>query len=516
MLRTALIVTCLSWLSEATARAEVRPHALFSDNMVLQQGMKVPIWGRADDGEAVTVSFQGQKVKALASDGNWMVRLDSLKSGGPFEMTIAGKNTIKLKNVLVGEVWIASGQSNMEWPAMLTSHPRQTVEDSANPMIRLFTVPHTPSTKLLHEVKGKWVECGPATVGGFSAVAYFFGRDLQKARNVPAGLIHSSWGGTVAEAWTSRKTLESYPELKGLVDHGDQLVRDYPKEQDRYLHAIQDYTAEAERMRKADKLITGAPPLLPGNPANNPNVASNLYNGMIAPLQPYAFRGVIWYQGESNVGRAQQYQVLFPALIKDWREHWAEGDFPFLFVQLAPFQAVVKEPQESAWAELCEAQLLTTARVPNTAMAVITDVGHPYDIHPRQKAPVGARLALAARALAYGEQIECSGPVYESMTVEGNRAILSFTHAEGGLVAKGGPLVGFTIAGEDHKFVNAEAVIQDGKVVASSSNVAKPVAVRFGWANHPVVNLWNKAGLPASPFRTDRTGHNPSPKNSKS
>jgi sialate O-acetylesterase len=502
---TLLATVILVALAGPQARADVKPHALIGDNMVLQQGMKVPIWGTADDGEQVTVRFQGQEVSTTAKDGTWMVRLDHLKAGGPFEMTISGKNTIAIKNVLVGEVWIASGQSNMEWPVSLTDDARDTLEHSKNPMIRLFTVAKTPSPTPQKNVRGSWVECGPATVPSFSAVAYFFGRDLQKARNVPVGLIHSSWGGTVAEAWTSREGLEAVPELKGLADHQAALLRDYPKQQDRYLHALQDYVAVAERSRNAGKLIEGPPPLFPPSPSHNANGASNLYNGMIAPLQPYAIRGAIWYQGESNVGRAKQYQTLFPVMIKDWRERWSEGDFPFLFVQLAPFQPIVKEPQESAWAELCEAQLLTSMRVPQTAMAVITDVGDEYDIHPRKKAPVGNRLALAARALAYGEKIEYSGPVYDAMTVEGNKAILRFKQTEGGLVARDGPLHGFTVAGEDHKFVHAQAEIRADTVVVWSDMVARPTAVRFGWANYPVVNLWNKAGLPASPFRTDRS-----------
>jgi sialate O-acetylesterase len=279
-------------------------------------------------------------------------------------------------------------------------------------------------------------------------VLYYFGRDLQKALNVPVGLIHSSWGGTPAERWTSAPTLDKAPDLKG--------------------------------------------------PKN-----SDLYNGMIAPLQPFAIKGVTWYQGESNADRYGQYQALFSAMIKNWRDDWKQGEFPFLFVQLAPWQAIDKEPKDSAWAELREAQLLTMLHCPKTAMAVITDVGDEKDIHPREKAPVGERLALAARAIAYGEAIEYSGPVYESMKVEGNKAILRFTHLGGGLVAKDGPLTGFTIAGADHKFHPAKAEIRDTTVVVACDQVDQPVAVRFGWANYPVVNLWNKAGLPASPFRTD-------------
>jgi sialate O-acetylesterase len=470
----------LDWQVPA-ATAAVKVHALFSDGAVLQQGMPVPVWGTADEGEKVTVRFQNQEVSATAKkNGRWKVTLEKLTAGGPFEMTIAGTNTIEVKNVLVGEVWIASGQSNMQWPVRLSAHAKETIAEAKNPMIRLFTVAMHPAAKPLHNLHATstvptvWKECDSSTIPNFSAVAYFFGRDLQKDLNVPVGLIHTSWGGTVAEAWASRPTLEANPELKGLVDSHAKYLEEFAK----------DTTHDAKKF-------------------GNPNIASVLYNGMIAPLIPYAIRGAIWYQGESNAGRAYQYRTLFPTMIEDWRKNWKQGDFPFLFVQLAPFQKIVKEPEESAWAELREAQLLTTKTLANTAMAVITDVGDPKDIHPQKKAPVGARLALAAEALAYGKKIEYSGPVYESMKVEGNKAILSFSHLGGGLEAKDGPLEGFTIAGEDHKFHNAEAVIQGHHVVVSSSQVDKPAAVRYGWCNCPVVNLWNKAGLPASPFRTD-------------
>jgi len=429
--------------------AAVKTPAFISDGMVLQRGMKVPVWGTADPGERVTVHFQGQKAQATAGqDGTWTVRLHELKAGGPFEMTIQGRNKLHLRNVLVGEVWVCSGQSNMEMAVAGSANAPEVIARSGDPMLHLFTVPHASTPSPARDVKGSWGECGPKTVPGFSAVAYFFGRDLRKALGVPVGLIHTSVGGTPAEQWTSASALKAHPELRGL----------------------------------------------PG---------SGLYNGMIAPLIPYAIRGVIWYQGESNAGRAVQYQTLFPAMIKDWRARWGEGDFPFLFVQIAPWQKIRKEPGDSAWAELREAQRLTSLEVPNTAMAVITDVGDEIDIHPKQKSPVGGRLALAARALAYGQKGEYSGPVYAGMKVEGGKAVLSFRHQGGGLVARGGRPEGFTVAGADHRFVNAKAEIHGDKVAVWSPHVKHPVAVRFGWADYPVVNLWNKAGLPASPFRTD-------------
>jgi len=482
--------------------AAVKPHALISESMVLQAGMKVPIWGTADDGEKVTVRLQGQEVSATAKDGKWLVHLEELKAGGPFEMTIAGSNTIHFKNVLVGEVWICSGQSNMEWPVSLSAEPEKTIKQSKNPMIRLFTVPKKPTSAPVHHITGDWQECSPATIGRFSAVAYFFGEHLQKARQVPVGLIHTSWGGTPAESWTSLPALEAEPSLKYLAEQQIRVLGGYPQSIDKYIAALTKYRQEISQI-DATKHDLPSPAAPPANPARNAWDASTLYNGMIAPLIPYGIRGAIWYQGESNAGRASEYRTLLPAMIKNWRTDWQQGDFPFLIVQLAPFTKILPEPGESDWAELREAQLHTTQVLPNAAEAVITDLGSESDIHPRWKEPVGSRLALAARALAHGEKIEYSGPIYESLRVEGSNAIVSFQHVGGGLVAKEGTLTGFTIAGADRKFVKADAEIHGDQVIVRSPKVESPVAVRFGWANYPVVNLWNKAGLPATPFRTD-------------
>jgi sialate O-acetylesterase len=518
--KTAIVwfmASCLVWAHGPTAQGAVKPHTLFSDGMVLQQGMKTPIWGTAEDNERVTVQFQDQEVSTTAKDGKWMVRLENLKAGGPFEMTIAGNNTIRIKNVLVGEVWICSGQSNMEFPVSACANAKDAVADSKNPMIRLFMVPHRTGFAPRHSLKGDWKECGPDTIGGFTAVGYFFGRDLQKALGVPVGLIETSWGGTLCEAWTSRRALERHPDFKDLAARDVQAWEQYAQTLKKYEEARQhseetpadteggkspgNPSPRADR-RKGTKPTNGAP-RPPVNPAYDPNVPSSLYNGMLAPLIPYGIRGAIWYQGESNAGRAYQYRTLFPNMIRNWREDWGQGDFPFLFVQLAPWMEIVKEPQESSWAELREAQLLTSLHVPHTGMAVITDVGDEKDIHPRQKEPVGARLALAAVAIAYKRPVAYSGPVYESMKLEGDKAVLTFKHVGGGLMAKDGPLMGFAIAGEDRKFVSAQAEVRGNEVIAWSPKVSRPVAVRYGWANYPLGNLWNKDSLPASPFRTD-------------
>lgn len=499
--RTVLSLALLPLFCVA-ARADVKPHALFTDNCVLQQASIVPVWGAAADGEKVTVEFQGQKQSAVAENGKWMVKLRPLRAGGPFRMKISGRNAIVINNVLVGEVWLASGQSNMEWSLDKTVNAEEVMAAATHPRIRLFTVPRNPQDAPATEVAADWSECTPASVKKFSAVAYYFARSLQQSRNgVPIGLIHSSFGGTQSEAWTSRQTFESAPAFAVARSRYAKAVADYPEAKLKFQTRLVEWEREAALAKDQGK---PAPPRpgAPYGPENN-NRPAGLYNGMIAPLVPYAIRGVIWYQGESNRGRAYEYREIFPLMIRDWRSAWGQGDFPFLFVQLAPYLKIESEPKDSDLAELREAQTLAARRVPHTAVVVVTDVGEEDDIHPRQKAPVGERLATAARAVAYGEKIEYSGPLYAKMKIEGGRALISFEHVGGGLVAKGGKLTGFTIAGDDGKFVPAEALIEGDRVVVFSSRVPAPVAVRFGWANYPVVNLWNKADLPASPFRTD-------------
>jgi sialate O-acetylesterase len=469
-----LILTLL--LAASAPRAEVSLHPLFSDHMVLQQGIPAPVWGTAAAGEEVTVSFAGQKKSARAgADGRWMVKLDPMKPGGPHEMTIG---TVTLKNVLVGEVWVCSGQSNMEWSVKASKNAPEEIAAAAFPLIRLFTVPKKPADTPQRDVVGSWKECSPESVPGFSAVGYFFGRELHKARNIPIGLIHTSWGGTAAELWTSRRVLEADPEFKPMIEQQEARMKAF---------------AEASEKAKAEGKAS------PKKPGPGP---TQLYNGMIAPLLPYAIAGAIWYQGESNAGRAKQYQKLFPAMIKNWRDDWGQGDFPFLFVQLANFMKRKPEPAESNWAALREAQTMTLS-LPKTGMAVIIDIGDEKDIHPRNKQDVGKRLALAARHVAHGEDLVYSGPMYDSMKVEGNKARIAFKHVGGGLEARGDRLAGFSIAGEDKAFVWAEAKIEGNAVVVWSDKVEKPAAVRYGWADNPECTLYNKEGLPASPFRTD-------------
>jgi sialate O-acetylesterase len=509
-------------LAAFRAHAEVKLHGLFTDHMVLQRDATAPVWGWADDGEPVTVEFRGKKVSTTAKGGAWMVKLGKLKAGGPDELKVTGKNTITLKNVLVGEVWIASGQSNMEWPLRASFHAQEDILPANNPNLRLYTVPKLKANEPVKNVDSAWKETAPGSVSNFSAVAYYFGLKLQKDLGVPVGMIHTSWGGSPAEVWIRE------PVLAANADYKRDILDAYPAQQKKFEEAVAQFEKEQAEAKSEGKAFTKRRP----SPGWKP---CELYNGMIAPLIPYAIKGAIWYQGESNAGRAHEYRTLFPDMITNWRKDWGQGDFPFLEVQLAPFLAIKDEPGESTWAELREAQLLATKVLPKVGMAVITDVGDPKDIHPIWKKPVGERLELAARAIAYRERINYSGPVYRSMKVKEDKAVLSFDHVgeglggmqihldkvpgaenAGGITVKHNsekgwnnfPLAGFAIAGEDRKFVWAKAEVEGNKVVVSSPQVPKPVAVRYGWADCPVVNFVCSPGfqqpvLPASPFRTD-------------
>ncbi|MCE9519344.1 MAG: sialate O-acetylesterase [Verrucomicrobia bacterium] len=519
---TKLAALALAVLASGSLFAEVKPNPLFTDGAVLQRGQAVPVWGTARDGEKVTVEFGTQKVSTTAANGTWSVSLKPLTAGGPFTMKITGDNVVTVNNLLVGEVWVCSGQSNMEFKFSGTATAKEEAPKAAYPKIRMFTVTKKISIKPQTEAVGKWVECAPETVGGFSAVGYFFARDLFLKLGVPVGMIHTSWGGTPAQAWTSIEGFGNAPELKGYVDGAHAALASYsaaddnPAKQAEYLaakkvwdenvgkafnEATKTWTAAAAAAKAAGQPIppkpapSSPPPKAPANLKGSAGSPTVLYNGMIAPIIPYAIKGAIWYQGESNAGQAKQYRTLFPAMIADWRAKWKQGDFPFLFVQIAPFNG---QPPE-----IREAQFLTLSQSKNTAMAVTTDVGNAGNIHPTQKEPVGQRLALAARALAYDDKIEYSGPLYASMTAQGSKITINFTHTGGGLVAKDGELKGFTIAAADGKFVPAKAEIKGNSVVVSADGVTDPKAVRYGWANVPDVNLFNKEGIPASPFRTD-------------
>lgn len=503
--RSAWIGAVGCWLLfAASAAADVRLARIFSDHAVLQQRKPVPIWGTASPGEKVTVEFRGQKVNTVANDdGEWHVTLKPMSAGGPFQMTVRANNTIVLHDVLVGEVWICSGQSNMEWPVAWSQNAEQEIAQANHPQIRLFMVPKAVSDRPLKDLNGgAWQLCTPETVRNFSAVGYFFARELHRALKVPVGMIQSAWGGTPAESWTSKPTLMANPSLRYLLENWRRAEISYPQTLENYQRQLTEWEKAAAQARAEGKPEPKKPDP-PQDPRTNPWKPAGLFNAMIAPIVPYAIQGAIWYQGESNAGRAYEYRLLFPTMIRDWREAWAQGDFPFLFVQLANFMAVKPEPGESAWAELREAQLMTLS-LPNTGMAVAIDIGDANDIHPRNKQDVGKRLALNALAIAYGKKMVYSGPIYERMKREGSAIRLYFQHVDGGLTTPNGePLKGFAIAGADRRFVWAEARIEGSTVVVSSPQVPEPVAVRYAWADNPVCNLYNKAGLPASPFRTD-------------
>lgn len=504
-----LVLLCTAlWLIPETAAAAVKLPALISDNMVLQSGVEVPIWGTANPSERVSVTLGSAHAATTAdNNGRWKVQIGPLQPGGPLDMTVAGTNTIVVHDVLVGEVWVCSGQSNMEfhvgpgpggWESGVL-HYKEEIASAHYPEIRMFTVDKTVAGQPQREVNGRWEVASPVTVGHFSAVGYFFGLNLFKSLHVPVGLIHSSWGGTPAESWTTLPTLESNPDFKSILDRWQEQNSKFSGELGNFTSQFDKWKEASEQAETQGNPIP-APPKTPADPRSNPWRPAGLFNGMIAPLIPYRIKGVIWYQGESNADRAYQYRRLFPDMIRDWRRAWGEGDFPFLFVQLASFQDL---PPSWSFPLLREAQLMTLS-LPETAMVVTADIGSPADIHPRNKQEVGRRLALAAGAVAYQKKLVYSGPIYSSMNIEGNKIRLHFSHVGGGLVASGGYGLGsFEIAGADHKFHDAHAEIEGDTVVVQGDGVPKPVAVRYAWHNYPICHLFNQEGLPASPFRTD-------------
>jgi len=636
------LLVLLLQLNAPKAFCRVRLPALISDGMVLQRDTNIKIWGWADEGEKVTINFINKTYNAAANaDGEWEVMLSQLKAGGPYSMDISAGNNITLKNILIGDVWVCSGQSNMELPMARVKYKYpDVIAHSNNPDIRQFNIPHIYNFKAPQEdlKSGRWVSANPESVLEFTAVGYFFAKELCEKYHVPIGLINVSVGGSPAQAWLSEEALKAFPEYletakkckddayinqiiekdkavndawygyiqqfdKGLekgqkpwfdenYDTSEWAIMNVPgywaDEQLGFVNGVvwfrKDFVIPSSMINKPAKLWLGRivdadstyvngklvgtvsyqyPPRIYDIPSNllkeGKNIIvirvinnsgrggfvkdkpyylsaagqtidlkgewqyklgvtmeplpgktfiewqpSGLYNAMLAPLLNYKIKGVIWYQGESNTGNPREYQRLFPALIADWREKWQQGDFPFLYVQLANFMEAKDKPSESNWAELREAQLKTLA-VPNTAMAVTIDTGEWNDIHPLNKEDVGKRLALAAERIAYSEKKVYSGPIYQSMEVQANKIIITFTNIGSGLTATGdGELKQFAIAGADKKFVWAKAKIEGDKVIVWNDDVNRPVAVRYAWADNPQgANLYNKQGLPASPFRTE-------------
>lgn len=631
--------------------------AIFGDHMVLQQGIPFPIWGWAESGEIITATIDGRSATAIAGkDGRWTAHLPAMKAGGPFALTIAGSREISFRDVMVGEVWICSGQSNMQWSVRDSADSEREIREANHPGIRLFTVPNMAQVKPASDIRGEWAACRPDTIAGFSAVAYYFGRELHQKLGVPIGLVNTSWGGTRIEAWMSRGALADDEEGRAEVlkyekslgdSHGPQS--DYKRQLAEYqrwekenlpkdagnsgykngwanpsadvsdwkemtlprywqsaghqmsgvfwfrrevdipaTHAGSDLVLRLGAVDKCDityfnnvevgrvdrdtpncwavareytiprRLVkpgrntiavrvlsdcfaggfAGNPPemhlamagengtvmrldgpwkyrieqdfgqvVIPPPPSpphgeGNPNSPHILYDNMIAPLVPFGMRGAIWYQGESNASAVARYRFLLPALIRDWRAAWKQGKFPFLFVQLCNYNAEDNTPGDIKWAKLREAQLKTLSE-PNTGMAITIDIGEATDVHPKNKQDVGRRLALSALHVAYGHKDGVhSGPIFRSFQVEGNKVRIQFDHVGGGLIARGGKLIGFEIAGDDSKFVGADAVVEGDTVIVSSVKVSMPKSVRYAWANNPECNLYNRECLPASPFRT--------------
>lgn len=503
----SLVVSTIVMVWAVEGAAEIRMPAVFASNMVLQRGIDVPVWGWETPGEEVTVNFNGQSVQAVAdTDGKWDITFASMNAGGPYDMTITGNDTIVLGNVMVGEVWVCSGQSNMEMRVRHIRNAKEEVGSAYHPNIRLFQMKNSLDPEPQEDCVGTWEVCRPSTVGGFSAAGYFFGRKLHEELDVPIGLIHASWGGTTIETWMSPGAVNRSEDYRQLLERWESTLAENPDEIIEFYHKCEKWEEDIHHAIYGGKPFPdtfGEPPARDIKLIRCPHMPSWVNNAMIAPLVPYAIRGAIWYQGESNSGRAYQYRSLFPDMIEDWRAHWGQGDFPFIYVQLANFKNREDRPSESAWAELREAQLLTLA-VPNTAMAVAIDVGEADDVHPRNKQDVGLRLALGALGTVYGKDIVSSGPLYDSMSVEGSRIRLRFTDTGSGMMAKeNGSLSGFAIASADKKFVWADAKIDGEEIVVWSGQAENPIAVRYGWANNPDCNLYNKEGLPASPFRTD-------------
>ncbi|MEO8269061.1 MAG: sialate O-acetylesterase [Aureliella sp.] len=503
----------LTGLLAEHSRAEVSLPNIFSDHMVLQRDQANKVWGKATPAEKVTVKISQttrsvtvdenglEKFTAKASEqsqsitaddsGLWQVMLKPLAVGGPCELSVSGdSNQIIISDVLVGEVWICSGQSNMQWSVNSSTNADLERLAAKNPNLRMINFPQVGTQEPVWDhPQSQWMICTPETVGNFSAVGYFFGRQLQETLDVPVGMINNAWGGSACEAWISRENLEDAGKYTSMLKQYDDMAA-----QLQTLSAKKDLTAEEQK--QVQNLNGGV---------NGNHRPANIYNGVLKSHMGYGIRGAIWYQGESNAGRAYQYRELFPLMISSWREEWGQGDFPFYWVQLADFMAEKSEPADSAWAELREAQSMTETKLKQTGEAVIIDIGEGKDIHPKNKVEVGMRLARLALHDVYGIQIADRSPQYKSMEKADNKIILTFDHVDGGWRPfDTSEPVGFAIAGEDKKFVWANAkTLDDGRIEVSSDSVGSPVAVRYAWADNPVCNMFDGAGLPLTPFRTD-------------
>lgn len=479
-------------LTAAQLHAAVKLPTIFSDHMVVQADKPVNIWGKADPGEKVAIEFLGKSYNTEAdAQGKWKAVLDAAPKGGPTALKV---NDRTINDVLVGEVWLASGQSNMQFTVMNAMNAKDEMAAATNKDIREFYVAKDSADTPKDDVpEGKWVVSDPKSVGTFSAVAYFFARDINKALQSPVGIIHSSWGGSPVEGWMSPESLAD-PAFATVRQRWDELLKAYPAKQKKY---DADMLAWKEAVKQDPKLKRPAPPIGP----TSQHKLSGPYNGMIKPLIPYTFRGMLWYQGEANVARGETYSALFKTFIPQIRQDFGQGDFPFYFVMLANLGAYNSPNLSMAF--LREAQT-TALTLPQTGMAVATDVGEDKDIHPKNKQEVGKRLALVALANTYGKGNEYTGPVLKDSAVEGNAMKLTFTHAEGMTLKPVRPdKKSFELAGADKVYHPAEAKVDGNTITVTSAQVAAPLTVRYAYAGNPELIVYNAAGLPAPPFRTD-------------
>jgi sialate O-acetylesterase len=487
-----------------SARANVRLPHIISDNMVLQRDKELPVWGWADAGEKVTVDFAGNSITATTNeDSCWNVKLPPQKAGGPFSMTIKGNNSLQVKNVLVGDVWLCSGQSNMELQMVNTNNAAKDIAESNYPMIRIISIPRKTAGLARMDVNAEWKLCQPETVYNFSAVAYFFGRKIHKELNVPIGLINSSWGGSRIEPWTPPAGFLLTEKTKDIDSFIEKVNADYRSQVEKSLGNIEEWLKKTKQAIAENKPLPPEPDM-PKHFLDDYRQPTGIYNAMIYPLKPFALCGAIWYQGEANLDDGMLYLDKMKTLVGGWRKVWGQGDFPFYFVQLAPYKySGVPNRLPVIW----QAQVAAISEIPNTGMTVTVDlVDNINDIHPRNKKDVGERLALWALAKTYGQNNPVySGPIYKSMKIEDRKIRIEFDYTGTGLMTKDGKeLSCFEIAGDNKIFVKADAVINKDTVVVSSESVEKPTAVRFAWSDTSQPNLCNKEGLPASPFNTNK------------
>ena len=494
--RLSALATCFVFAS--VVHAELKLSSVFGDHMVVQRDKPIHVWGWTAPGQSVEVSLANKTATAKAGDdGRFDAVLGALPAGGPHELSVKADESKTFTDVLVGEVWVCSGQSNMAWPVSNANDPDLESLTAKYPNIRLISVPQVGTQEPQKDFEGQWEACTPETVKSFSAVGYFFGRQLHQTLDVPVGLIDNAWGGSAAEAWVRRDALEESGQYTELLQKWDDLAKTYDHEA-----AVAKWK---ERLAKWNETKKGNKPRPPRNQLAGQHRPANLYNGCLLPIQGYTIQGAIWYQGESNAGRAYQYRDLFPLMISTWRKDWGQGDFPFYWVQLADFRNEVDAPAESDWAELREAQTMTMSKLKNTGEAVIVDLGEASDIHPRNKQIVGKRLARWALANQYGIKVPFQSPTYSKMIVNESKVAVDFSSVGGGLdTFDVRTPIGFAIAGDDKKFVAANAKIVDKDTIEVwSDEVKNPVAVRYAWADNPICNLQSREGLPATPFRTD-------------